>query len=146
MMEWRPNGYEFDAKNLIRALFSEDKVDLNRDAIHLSQPESKVLCALFEGVNPDYALNLHGQRTIYGAGSIGEAATLSFLAPSADLERSVTPARAKAMTAIAAIHHALKEELPKGIGRYDDQFNPNCVGDSFTQAGTSILPLNQLCC
>ena len=24
MMEWRPNGYEFDAKNLVRALFSED--------------------------------------------------------------------------------------------------------------------------
>jgi len=116
-----------------------NKVDLNRDAIHLSQPESKVLRAVFEGVNPDYALNLHGQRTIYGAGSMGEAATLSFLAPSADLKRSVTPARAKAMTAIAAIDHALKEELPKGIGRYDDQFNPNCVGDSFTQAGTPTL-------
>ena len=23
MMEWRPKGYEFDAKNLVRALFSE---------------------------------------------------------------------------------------------------------------------------
>ncbi|MAM36772.1 MAG: hypothetical protein CL988_06390 [Euryarchaeota archaeon] len=24
MMEWRPNGFEFDAKNLVRALFSEN--------------------------------------------------------------------------------------------------------------------------
>ena len=24
MMEWRPNGYEFSARNLVRALFSED--------------------------------------------------------------------------------------------------------------------------
>ena len=23
-MEWRPNGFEFDAKNLVRALFSEN--------------------------------------------------------------------------------------------------------------------------
>ncbi len=116
-----------------------NQVDLNRDAIHLSQPESKILRSLFERTNPDYALNLHGQRTIYAAGPMGEAATLSFLAPSADLERSVTSARAKAMGAIAAIHQALKEELPKGIGRYDDQFNPNCIGDSFTQAGTPTL-------
>jgi predicted deacylase len=72
-----------------------NQVDLNRDAIDLSQPESKVLRTVFERVNPDYALNLHGQRTIYGAGSMGEAATLSFLAPSADLERSVNPSSGK---------------------------------------------------
>ncbi len=24
MMEWRPKGYEFDTKNLVRALFSEE--------------------------------------------------------------------------------------------------------------------------
>lgn len=114
-------------------------VDLNRDAITLSQPESKVLRLAYERIAPAYALNLHGQRTIYGAGPTGNPATLSFLAPSADLQRSITPARAIAMSCIAAIKKGLEGDLPNGIGRYDDSFNPNCVGDSFTQGGTPTL-------
>lgn len=114
-------------------------VDLNRDAIDLSQPESQILRAAYQRIQPDYALNLHGQRTIYGAGAEGKPATLSFLAPAANPERTVTPARAKAMEAIAAIKSQLENDLPQGIGRYDDQFNPNCVGDAFTQLGTPTL-------
>ncbi len=114
-------------------------VDLNRDAIDLSQPESKILRAAYERIQPDYALNLHGQRTIYGAGNQGGPATLSFLAPAADPQRTITLARTKAMEAIAAIKKQLTSELPQGIGRYDDQFNPNCVGDAFTQLGTPTL-------
>ncbi len=119
--------------------FNANQCDLNRDAIKLSQPESKLLRKAYERITPNYALNLHGQRTIYGAGLNGGPATLSFLAPSADLERSITPARKIAMSAIASIHRALQKELPEGIGRYDDTFNPNCVGDAFTRDGTPTI-------
>ena len=116
-----------------------NQFDLNRDAIELSQPESKSLLKAYERIIPDYALNLHGQRTIYGAGFNGGPATLSFLAPSADLKRSKTPARTIAMSAIASIYKTLCKELPKAIGRYDDTFNPNCVGDAFTRMGTPTI-------
>ncbi len=44
-------------------------VDLNRDAQALTQPESKVLRAVFESFKPHYCYNLHGQRTIFSAGA-----------------------------------------------------------------------------
>jgi hypothetical protein len=114
-------------------------IDLNRDAQKQTEPESKALSTQYRKIQPDFALNLHGQRTIYGAGKQGNAASLSFLAPAADNERSLTPARERAMKAIAAIYRALEDDLPQGIGRYDDSFNPNCVGDAFTQAGTPTI-------
>ena len=82
-------------------------IDLNRDAQKQTEPESKALSTQYRKIQPDFALNLHGQRTIYGAGKQGNAASLSFLAPAADNERSLTPARERAMKAIAAIYRAL---------------------------------------
>ena len=114
-------------------------VDLNRDAIELSQPESSVLRGLYESIKPDLCLNLHGQRTIYAAGNGGPSASLSFLAPAANEERSLTDPRKEAMLLIAAITQGLSSELPDAIGRYDDSFNPNCVGDSFIQSETPTL-------
>ena len=114
-------------------------VDLNRDAIHLTQPESHILHNVYHEIKPDYCLNLHGQRTIFSAGKMGKTASLSFLAPSADPERSITPSRKKAMQLIVAIKRELEQELPGQIGRYDDAFNPNCVGDKFTQLGTPTI-------
>lgn len=114
-------------------------VDLNRDAIDRSQPESKVLRTHYDQLQPNLCLNLHGQRTIYSAGKGGSSASLSFLAPAANPERTITPARQTAMHHIVAMTKALQNELPDAIGRYDDTFNPNCVGDSFTQAGTPTI-------
>ena len=116
-----------------------DTIDLNRDAIALTAPESKVLRAVFNRIQPHYCFNLHGQRTIYAAGKNGKTATLSFLAPAADENRSITPARKEAMQLIGVIASALGSDLPDQIGRYDDTFNPNCVGDSFTVANIPTL-------
>ena len=41
-----------------------NQIDLNRDAQELSQPESKVLRAVFEDFKPDFCFNLHGQRIL----------------------------------------------------------------------------------
>ena len=58
----------------------------------------------------------------------------SILSPSADENRSITPAREKAMKIIIDIKNGLSKELPDGIARYNDFYNPNCVGDSFTSS------------
>ncbi len=114
-------------------------VDLNRDAIEVSQPESIVLRNAYEKILPQYAINLHGQRTIYGSGPNGLPATISFLSPSADSKKSITSSRVKAMIAISSIRNELEKQLPGAIGRYDDKFNPNCVGDYFTKCGTPTI-------
>ena len=116
-----------------------NSVDLNRDANALTQPESAALKAIFDDFSPHFCFNLHGQRSIFAVGRMGKPATLSFLSPAADDGRSLTPARLKAMQLIVAIHESLKDEIPHSIGRYDDKFNSNCFGDSFTSLGVPTL-------
>ena len=114
-------------------------IDLNRDAVELQQKESLALKGLFTDFAPDLCLNMHDQRTIYGA-SEGKPATVSFLAPAADPSRTVTEARKVAMRHITKLNALLQRFIPGQVGRYDDTFNANCVGDSCTKAGVpSIL-------
>ena len=114
-------------------------VDLNRDAQDLTQPESVALNAVFENFAPHFCFNLHGQRTIFAAGKKGQPATLAFLSPAADEDRTLTKARIKAMQLIATINEDLQKDIPHQIGRYDDTFNPNCVGDRFTSLGVPTI-------
>lgn len=116
-----------------------NKVDLNRDSQVLTQPESKLLRATFETFKPDYCFNLHDQRTIFGVSDTGKPATLSFLAPSYNEEREVNDSRLKAINLIASINEVLQEYLPNQIGRFDDSFNINCIGDTFQYLGVPTL-------
>jgi hypothetical protein len=116
-----------------------NKVDLNRDSQNLSQPESKVLRAVFEDFAPDYCFNLHDQRTIFGVSDTGKPATLSFLAPSYNEAREINESRLKAINLIAGINDVLQEYLPNQIGRFDDSFNINCIGDTFQYLGVPTL-------
>ncbi|MBQ0733171.1 M14 family zinc carboxypeptidase [Aquimarina celericrescens] len=109
---------------------NHNKVDLNRDAQELTQKESKVLHHLIKQIKPDYAFNLHGQRTIFSAGETNKSATVSFLSPAGDIERTVTMSRKIAMEIIARINTVLQECIPGQVGRYDDGFNINCIGDT----------------
>jgi hypothetical protein len=106
-------------------------IDLNRDAQHLSQPESIVLRKTFEDFKPDYCYNLHDQRTIYGVGQTNNPATVSFLAPAYNENRDVNEVRIKAMNVIVAMNETLQQFIPNQVGRFDDSFNFNCVGDTF---------------
>jgi len=116
-----------------------NQVDLNRDAQDRSQPETRVLFEAFDSFKPNYCLNLHGQRTIYAAGEMGNPATLSFLAPASDPGRSVPSNRKTAMHLIFGIYEDLKEYLPENIGLYDDAFNLNCTGDTFQSLGVPTI-------
>ena len=106
-------------------------IDLNRDAQNLSQPESQILRKAFDEFAPHYCFNLHDQRTIYGAGSTGKPATVSFLAPAYNQECEYNVTRLKAVDVIVAMNKVLQKYIPNQVGRFDDAFNLNCVGDTF---------------
>lgn len=106
-------------------------IDLNRDAQNRSQPESRVLRAVFDSFKPHYCYNLHGQRTIFSAGNADKSATVSFLAPAQDKECTITPTRKIAMEIIVEMNKYLQKMIPNQVGVYDDAFNINCVGDTF---------------
>ncbi len=110
--------------------FNANEVDLNRDAQALTQPESNILKNIYTDFKPHFALNLHGQRTIFGVGESPRSATVSLLSPAQDKERQITPARKRGMKVICDINTMLQEFLPDAVGRYDDSFNINCVGDT----------------
>lgn len=116
-----------------------NKVDLNRDSQNLTQPESKVLREVFETFKPHYCFNLHDQRTIFGAGSTGKPATVSFLAPSYNEEREINENRLKAINVIAGINDVLQKYIPGQVGRFDDSFNINCIGDTFQFLGVPTI-------
>ncbi|MEW2922013.1 M14 metallopeptidase family protein [Muricauda sp. ANG21] len=116
-----------------------NEVDLNRDAKQCTQPESVALRKLFENFKPDYCFNLHGQRTLFSAGQVEKPATVSFLSPSSNAARDITPTRIKAMKLIAAMNAMLQEKIPGQVGRYDDGFNDNCVGDTFQMLGVPTV-------
>ena len=113
-------------------------VDLNRDAQKQSQSESRVLGRLFENIKPDLCLNLHDQRTMYSLPN-AKSASISFLAPAADAERTITGARRTAMGHIEHMFTYMNTLLPGQIGRYDDTFNADCVGDTFQQYGVPTI-------
>lgn len=108
-----------------------NKVDLNRDAQALSQPESRVLRSVFDDFQPNYCFNLHGQRTIFGAGQTGRSAVVSFLSPAEDKSQAVTETRKIAMELIVQMNEMLQNEIPDQVGIYDDSFNSDCAGDTF---------------
>lgn len=113
-------------------------VDLNRDSQNLSQAESRCLRAVFNKIQPSLCLNLHDQRSIYGLDN-GNPAVVSFLSPAADEALSHTDARKMAMSLIVKMNNFLQSFLPQEIGRYDDSFNPACIGDSFQMAGIPTI-------
>ncbi|WP_339916530.1 M14 metallopeptidase family protein [Yeosuana marina] len=106
-------------------------VDLNRDAQALTQAESSILKEAFDRFKPHFCYNLHGQRTIFSAGSTNKPATVSFLAPAQDEACTVTDNRKVAMEVIGVMNTLLQNVIPNQVGVYDDSFNMNCVGDTF---------------
>ncbi len=128
-----PDGAKFYTR------LNYNKVDLNRDAQHKTQKESVVLSDLINEIKPHFAFNLHGQRTIFSAGETNQPATVSFLSPAGDKERSVTSCRKVTMEIIAEMNTILQKVIPNRVGRYDDGFNINCVGDTLANQGIPTI-------
>ena len=118
---------------------NSQEIDLNRDVIDRKAPESRLLQEQLALVDPHYCFNLHDQRTIFSVGNPPQTATISFLAPSEDEERTVTEGRIRTMRVISGIFESLKELIPGRIGRYTDEFYPTATGDNFQRMGYSTI-------
>ena len=114
-------------------------IDLNRDAIDLKAPESKLLNTFIHNFKPNFCFNLHDQRDLFSVGKEHHPATLSFLAPSEDVSRAVTKGRKKTMEIIVAMNNALKPYITNQIGRFTDEFYPTATGDNFQKAGFNTI-------
>lgn len=114
-------------------------VDLNRDATALTQIESKILRGLIEDIQPNLCFNLHDQRTIFGLEAFKLPATISFLAPAYNDERAYNSVRFEAIYRINAINEELQRYIPNQVGRFDDSFNINCIGDYVTSIGIPTI-------
>lgn len=115
------------------------KTDLNRDALDLSSPESRLLMSTFKKIKPHFAFNLHDQGRSHAVGETGRPAAISFLAPPPDERRTITPNRLKAMKLISGLVEVLEEVIPGHTGRYSDEFEPRAFGDTFQAMGAATI-------
>ena len=110
--------------------------DLNRDFVDFLEPESRILQAVYDDFKPHYCLNLHDQRTIFSVGDTSLPATMSFLAPAYNITKDYNEVRRKTASLISNLAQELQSYIPNQVGRFDDTYNPNCVGDHFMSLGT----------
>lgn len=128
-----PDGAQlFQRRNII-------EVDVNRDAISQQTPEGKLLKNTFDTLKADFGFNLHDQGRNYSAGNSYKSAAISFLAPSPDYNRSITPVRENAMKLVGQMFSTLNEFIPGHIAKYSDEYEPRAFGDNFTTLGTSTI-------
>lgn len=110
-------------------------IDLNRDFIQEASPEIRLLKSFVHKLQPDFLFNLHDQRTIFNVGNEAKPATLSFLAPSPDVNRSETDSRIRAMAVIDYMAKGLEKVIPGCVARFSDEFYPTSTGDNFMKLG-----------
>ena len=115
------------------------EIDLNRDALRLQCPESKILKAAVDDLSPDWGFNLHDQNRYSSAGKTSNTASMSFLAPAYDEAKSWNTKRTEAMQLIVAMNSILQIYLPNKIGRYSDDFEPRAFGDNIQKWGTRTI-------
>jgi hypothetical protein len=128
-----PDGAElFQRRNF-------QQIDLNRDALRLQSPESNILSSVFGKIKPDFGFNLHDQDRAYSAGKSRKSATISFLAPAYDNEKSVNERRSHAMSLIGEQYKLLSQFIPGHIGRYADDYEHRAFGDTFAKSDCSII-------
>lgn len=128
-----PDGAEkFERRNALG-------VDVNRDALRLQSPESKTLKQVRDSLDADFGFNLHDQSKYYNTGRTGKPATISFLAPAYNYEKSINDVRANALKVIIEMNELLQEYIPGQVGRYNDDFEPRAFGDNIQKWGTSTI-------
>ncbi len=128
-----PDGAErFQRRNAL-------EIDLNRDAVKLQSPESRILKHLRDSLQPQFGFNLHDQSTRYTAGNSARPATISFLAPPYDHAKSVNEVRGNAMKLIVGMNRSLQAYIPGQIAKYTDSHEPRAFGDNIQKWGTSVV-------
>ncbi len=128
-----PDGAEvFTRRNAIG-------IDINRDAVRLQSPESRILKAARDSLQADFGFNLHDQSKYYNAERTDKPATISYLAPAYNYEKSINTVRGNAMKIIVEMNAIIQKYAPGQVGRYNDDFEPRAFGDNIQKWGTSTI-------
>lgn len=114
-------------------------IDINRDALRLTSPESKLLKRVRDETDADWGFNLHDQSKYYAAGDQPYHASISFLAPAFNEEKDVNTVRGNAMKLIAGMNQILQQYIPNQVAKYSDAFEPRAFGDNIQKWGTSTI-------
>lgn len=128
-----PDGAEMQTRQ------NAQGIDINRDAVQLQSPEGQLLKKLVSELSPEIVFNLHDQAHHYKSGLHNEPATIAFLAPPFDQNRSIKPSRLRAMQIITRMRDTLESYIPNSIARYNDEYSNKCFGDSIAQTNTSVI-------
>jgi hypothetical protein len=115
------------------------EIDMNRDALRLQCPESKLLKHLQQTLKPAVGFNLHDQSPRYSVGESKEVAAISFLATAYNEERTINSVRERAMQLIVGMNRELQKFVPNQVARYSDEFEPRAFGDNIAKWGTSLV-------
>ncbi len=118
---------------------NELDIDINRDALRLQFPESKILKKIQEETKPKFAFNLHDQGTRYTVGNSYKVATVSFLAPAYNYKKDINDVRKNSMKLISQLTKNLSQFIPGHIAKYSDDFEPRAFGDNFVKWGSSLI-------
>ncbi len=128
-----PDGAEkFTRRNAIG-------IDLNRDAIQLQSPEAEILKTARDSLHADFGFNLHDQSKYYNAKLTQKPATISYLAPAYNYEKTINTTRGNAMKIIVEMNQIIQKYAPGQVGRYSDDFEPRAFGDNIQKWGTSTI-------
>lgn len=114
-------------------------IDLNRDALRLVSPEAQLLKRVRDSLQVDWGFNLHDQNIRYSAGKSSKPATISFLAPPFDEEKSRNEVRSRAIRLIVGLNKSLQTYIPGQVGKWSDEFEPRAFGDNIQKWGTSTV-------
>ncbi|GMN08871.1 M14 family metallopeptidase [Croceitalea sp. MTPC9] len=114
-------------------------VDINRDALRLQSPESRVLKRVRDSLDAAFGFNLHDQSTYYNAERTEKPASISYLATAYNYEKDINEVRANAMKVIVFMNDIIQKYAPGQVGRYNDAFEPRAFGDNIAKWGTSLI-------
>lgn len=114
-------------------------IDLNRDAIALQAPESRILAELVAKYKPDFAFNLHDQDFRWSVGTSNKLAAISLLSPVFDYDKTINQSRLRAIKLVADLRNDFEKYLPGQIARYKDDFEPRSFGDMIAGRNVSTV-------
>jgi hypothetical protein len=114
-------------------------IDINRDALALTAPESRALKSVRDRYRPDIGFNLHNQNPRTSVGNTGRPVMISLLAVPYDSFGNDNPGRIRSKKICSLIYRILGPYCYTRISRYDDSFNVRAFGDQMSAWGTSTV-------
>jgi hypothetical protein len=114
-------------------------IDINRDARQLQTPEGRILQAVVQQIQPEFAFNLHNQNERTTVGPEHHRATVSLLVPAVDSINTETENMRRAKKMASSFCRAVATHCQGMISRYDADYMPRSFGEAIQANGAATL-------